>query len=253
MYITTTGLVLRAVPYKESSVILTVLTASEGKITVSAKGAKRRGSKTAASVQPLAFSEMTLSGREGRWTLAEAKCLELFEGLQSDVALLSLGSYFAEAMEVVCNEEQPSPEVLKLGLNALFVLSEGLKDPALVKAAFELRLMCLSGYEPDLTACAACGKTEPESAYLSLTGGVLRCEKCRGTEAGEELPLSPGALKAMRYVAFADAKKVFSFAVGGQAEKQFCAATEAYLKTQLDRDFRTLDFYNSVNDEAPKP
>ena len=253
MYITTTGLVLRAVPYKESSAILTVLTASEGKITVSAKGAKRRGSKTATTAQPLAFSEMTLSGRDGRWTLAEAKCLELFEGLQSDVALLALGSYFAETMEAVSNEGQPNPEVLSLGLNALFVLSEGLKEKALVKAAFELRLMCLSGYEPDLTECAVCGKKEPENVFLSLTGGILRCGTCRGAEPGAEMALFPGALRAMRYVVSADAKKVFSFSLGGDAEKQFCAAAEAYLKVQLDRDFRTLDFYNRVNASAPKP
>ena len=107
MYITTTGLVLRAVPYRETSVILTVLTAAEGKLTVSARGARRRGSKTAASVQPLAFSEMTLSGRNGRWTLTEARSLELFEGLQSELSLLALGNYFAELAETVCGEEEP--------------------------------------------------------------------------------------------------------------------------------------------------
>ena len=50
MYITTPGLVLRETEYKESSRILTVLTASNGKLTVRAQGAKRRGSKTAAGI-----------------------------------------------------------------------------------------------------------------------------------------------------------------------------------------------------------
>ena len=78
MYINTKGLVLRETPYKESSRILTVLTSDLGKITVGARGAKRKGSKTASSTQFLAFSDMTLSENRGRYTLTEAKSCLLY-------------------------------------------------------------------------------------------------------------------------------------------------------------------------------
>ena len=55
---TVKGLVLREVPYKESSRILTVLTDTDGKMTVSANGAKRRGSKTAAASPILPSTRM---------------------------------------------------------------------------------------------------------------------------------------------------------------------------------------------------
>ena len=35
------------------------------------------------------------------------------------------------------------------------------KPPALVKPAFELRLLCLAGYEPLADACALCGREDP--------------------------------------------------------------------------------------------
>ena len=60
MHLTTKGLVLREVNYKESDKILTVLTAEEGKLTVSARGCSKKGSALAAASQLLVWSEFTL-------------------------------------------------------------------------------------------------------------------------------------------------------------------------------------------------
>ncbi|MBE6949151.1 MAG: DNA repair protein RecO [Ruminococcaceae bacterium] len=247
MYITTTGLVLRETEYKESSRILTVLTSTEGKLTVSARGAKRRGSKTAASTQLLAFSEMTLyKGRDNKWTLTEARSLELFDGIRDELELLSLGSYFAEVMESVSDEDSPSPEILSLGLNSLYALSRRLKSAEMVKAAFELRMMCLAGYEPILEACCVCGNSEPEKGYLDLVGGIISCAKCSGF--GELMtPLRGGALQAARYIIQSEPKKIFSFTLDDDALHELGYACENYLLTQMDRGFRTLEFYKSVN------
>ena len=72
MFNTTNALVLRETRYKEADRILTLLTDKEGKITVKARGALRKSSKTAAATQQLTYSEMTLFGNRGRWTVNEA-------------------------------------------------------------------------------------------------------------------------------------------------------------------------------------
>lgn len=246
MYIKTNGLVLRETPYKESSRILTVLTEKEGKLTVSARGAKRQGSKTAASTQFLAYSEMTLFHERGRYVLTEARSVELFEGLRDDVALLSLGAYFAELLETLSNEGMPDPDVMSLGLNALYALSSGKYDPALVKAAFELRLMCLSGYEPALDGCAICGREDIKAPVLSLTGGVVRCTECRTEQEGERITIPQGVLDAMRHIIAAPAKRLYSFTLSDDTAKQLSRVCEAYLINQLGTGFRSLDFYRSI-------
>ena len=60
MHISTQGLVLREVNYKESDKLLTVLTAEGGKRTVKARGCRRKGSPLAAAAQLLVYSDMTL-------------------------------------------------------------------------------------------------------------------------------------------------------------------------------------------------
>ncbi|MBR7081445.1 MAG: DNA repair protein RecO [Oscillospiraceae bacterium] len=246
MYINTTGLILRETEYKESSRILTVLTASEGKITVMAKGAKRRGSKAASVCQHLAYSEMTLCCTKGRWTLSEGRVVELFGGLRDDLELLSLGSYFAELLETLSDEDCPGPELLSLGLNALFALGELKKDPSLVKAAFELRLMCVAGFEPVTEACAVCGDAQPSKPLLSLYSGHIVCGDCLNPEHGETCALCEKSLAAIRYIVSCDPKRLYSFSIDGEAKTRLCRACEAYLLAQTDRGYRTLDYYNSV-------
>lgn len=243
MYLNTTGLVLRETAYKDSSKILTVLTGTEGKLTVSARGALRKNSNLAAATQLLAFSEMTLAKTRDRWVMTEARSMEQFIGLRRDIVLLSLGSYFAELAEAAADEDCPSPELLPLCLNALFALSEGLKTPDHVKPAFELRLMRASGFSPLITGCSVCGREEPERAFLDTAGGTIRC----GDHApADGAPLSPGALSAMRYIVGCDPKKLYSFTIGGGALKELSAAAEKYLLTQMDRPFRTLSYYKSI-------
>ena len=243
MYINTSGLVIRETAYKDSSKILTVLTGSEGKLTVSARGALRRNSKLAAVTQLLAYSEMTLSGTQDRWTLTEARSVEQFIGLRGDIILLSLGSYFAELAEAASDEDSPSPELLPLCLNALYALSAGLKTPEYVKPAFELRLMSVSGFAPLIESCQMCGKGEPEHALLDMSGGTVFCGEHAPADA---TPLSPGALRAMRHIINSDQKKIYSFSISSESLGELTSAAEGYLLTHLDRRFRTLDYYKSI-------
>ena len=245
MYVNTLGLVLRENRYKESSKMLTVLTAAEGKISVSARGAMRKGSKIAAAAQLLALSDMTLLNTNGRWVLTEARSVEQFRGLRDDVEKLALGSYFSELLETVSDEDSPDPAILTLGLNAVYALSESVKPDRLVKAAFELRLMCLAGFAPQLGACSVCGKTG-EVMALDLIGGTVICSDCAGRGGDETAPLDPGSLEALRHICTCPPKKLLSFQLGSAAEEKLCAAAEKYTLRQLDRGFKTLDFYKSL-------
>lgn len=246
MFKTTNALILREVKYKEADKILTVLTPEDGKLTVKARGALRKGCRYAAACQALCYSEMTLFGSRGRWSVNEAETVEQFLPLREDLALLALGSYFAEALEAVSDEDSPNPGMLQLGLNSLYALSRALYTPEHIKSAFELRLMCLAGFEPDVFSCAVCGREEPDQAMLSLRGGVLHCRGCAPDTAGVSLPLGAEALRAVRYIITAQPKRIFSFAVPDRALRQLGGAAQAYMLSQLERGFATLDYWKSI-------
>jgi DNA repair protein RecO (recombination protein O) len=174
----------------------------------------------------------------------EAVVKEGFEGLRADMEKLALGAYFSECMEALSVEDQPEPELLQLGLNCLYALSRGLYPPAHIKAAFELRLACLAGFAPELSACPVCGSGAPDR--FDLSQGMVFCEGCREGETGIRLPVSPGMLLAMRYIVWCEPKKLFSFRLEGEGLRALSSLTEAYLMTQLEHSFYTLDFYKSL-------
>ena len=241
----TSGLVLRETETKETDKILTVLTPDTGKTTLVARGARRRNSPLAAGCQLLAYSELTVYQR-GAWRyVSEASPIELFDGVRQDIELLSLASYFAELTECVSPEEEGAPELLRLLLNALYALGTLHKDPALVKPLFELRLMAISGFEPLWDGCAVCGRPEPEQPMLDVVQGVVHCAGCQ-TGGGLSLPLSPAALAALRHAVTADAKRLYSVQADREALARLGHAAEAFTAAQLERSFRTLDYYKSI-------
>ena len=247
MHITTKALVLRGVDYKESDKILTLLTADMGKVTASARGCRKKGSPIAAGCQLLCWSEMVLYEYQGRWVVKEATTEREFRGVREDLEKLALACYLAEVTETLALEELPSPELLSLILNSLHGLEKLNKPQSLIKAAFELRAMCLAGYEPLLDGCAVCGCDEVSEPRFHLREGVLHCAPCRGGMGdGISMPLDEGALQAMRHIAWGDPKRLFSVAVGEESLKRLSDLTEAYLHTQLERGFHTLDFYKSI-------
>ena len=246
MYKTTRALVLREVKYKEADKILTVLTEDEGKLTVKARGALRKGCKYGAAAQMLCYSEMTLFGKAGKWSINEAETIEQFLPLRSDIEALALGSYFAEMLETVTDEDSPDPGLLQLGLNSLFALSRRLYSPEQIKAVFELKTLCLAGFAPQLDACPVCGKEAPESPVFSLNGGCIHCLSCPPGAPGVSLPLCREALAAMRYVVSAEPKKIFSFEIPETALKQLCDVCEAYAAAQLERGFSALDYWKTL-------
>jgi len=239
------GIVLRAVDTRESDKILTVLTPG-GKLPVVAKGALSRKSRVTACTQFLAYSEFTLNESHGWQYLAEGGTLELFEGVRRDIELLSLASYFAELTEAAALEDVESGEILSLLLNALYALGTLKKPQALVKAAFELRLMSLIGFEPLADACAYCGNPEPEEPMLDVREGVICCKDCGRGERGLAMPLTAGALAALRWVLYGDAKRLYSFSLAGPDLNKLGGAAETYVHAMLERGFGTLDFYKSL-------
>ena len=244
MHKTTRALVLREVKYKEADKILTVLTEDEGKLTVSARGVMRKGSKIAAACQLLTFSEMTLFDYNGRWSISEGQTVEQFLGLREDIASLALGAYFAELLETLSDEDCPNVQMLSLGLNALFALSRRLYPPEHIKAVFEMKLMCLAGYEPIADYCSACGE-EPSKPVFSTSGGTVLCGKC-AAGYGETFPLDEASLAALRHIIRSDAKRAFSFALEHEPQKRLSRAAESYVIAQLDRSFKSLDYWRSV-------
>ena len=244
MYLTIQAIVLRVTDYNDRDALLTLLTRNHGKLTVKARGLRRKNSPLIAPCQLLAFGEFTLFEYNNQYTINEAHSIELFQNLRRDLTKLSLGTYFAQVADVLSQEDLPNPELQSLLLNCLFALSRLDEPEWKVKAVFELRSACIGGYQPDLFGCHVCGSQTPDR--FDISEGMLECSVCRNLGGGIRMPVTPGVLEAMRYICLCDPKRLLSFQIGQENLMLLGNLTEAYLTTQLERGFSTLDFYKSL-------
>jgi DNA repair protein RecO (recombination protein O) len=207
---TVTGLVARAVEYKESDLILSVLTAGEGKLTVSARGARRHGSPHAAAAQVLCCSRMVLSEYRERFTLKEAEVLETFSALREDLSSLALACYLSDLAQTLA----PEGDTFRLTVAALTALCKKNRPDALIKAAFEMRALCDAGLDPTLDPALP--------------------------------PLKGDAALAARHVREVPVGKVFSFTLGEGPLARFGELCERCTLEHLERPLPSLEYYKGV-------
>ena len=244
MYLTIQAIVLRVTDYNDRDALLTVLSKAHGKLTIKARGLRRKNSPLTAPCQLLAYGEFTLFEYKGQYTINEAHALELFTPLRYDLTRLSLGTYFAQVAELISQEDLPNPELQSLVLNCLYALSRLGEDERKVKAVFELRAATLAGYMPELFGCHVCGNQEPDR--FDLSEGMLECKNCRTAGGGIRMVVNGPVLEAMRYICLCEPKRLLAFRIGPENLALLADLTEAYLVTQLERGFSTLDFYKSL-------
>ena len=247
MFANLNGLVLREARYREADRILTIFTLQQGKITVKARGALRKSSHLAAATQQLTYSDFTMFYNKDRWSINEAVIHESFDGLRSDIASLALGCYIAECIDTVSMENEPDPALLQLALNSLYAISRNLYPRKKIKAVFELRLMQVAGYAPDLRNCCVCGREIPEKPIFLINEGNICCNNCVHHRGNQQILLGDEVLSAMRYIQNSSAKRIFSFEIEEKALNTLSIATESFLVKSTERILGTLQYYHSVD------
>ncbi|MBO5896650.1 MAG: DNA repair protein RecO [Clostridia bacterium] len=243
--ITAPGLVIREQSVGESDRLITVLTARYGLVRAFSRGAKKTKSKKLAATALLAYSDFTFVKTRDAYSVEDALVKEVFFELRNDVEKTSLAQYFCELANEFCEEEFESEEILRLFLNALWLLKGDKKAPSFIKAVTELRLMALSGYMPALVGCDTCGEYESEYMYFSPESGKIYCKDC--SPVGDIHCLGASVVQAMRYVSLSDFERIFSFNLNDESLASFCEICEYYLLNKTQRKFKTLDFYRVLS------
>jgi len=248
MLISTDGIVLKTKPVGSDDHVYTILTREKGVITAFARNRQKISRGMGSALELFTYSNFVLFQSKERYSINSATSNKVFFGIRSDIEKVSLASYLSELLIELAPEEGEDPnEYVRLFLNCLSMLETGKRSVHFVKPLFELRLMAMAGYMPDLLGCMNCGESEGKSICFLPGSGQLLCQDCMSHAVGQQtVQLTPGELAAMRHIIYAPMEKLFSFALPEQALKRLSAITEQYIYTQLEKQFTTLEFYHTL-------
>ena len=231
----------------ENDRIVTALTRKRGVIRAFVRGAQNIKNPKCGATRLLCYSDISVyEGRE-KYIIDSAESKEMFIALRNDVGAMSLAQYFCQLCFELCPSEVPADEFLQAVLNSLYMLCKGNKPHALVKAVFELRLLSLAGYMPDLLCCTSCGKFEAEEMYFSVNDGVLFCGDCKNKISGKAVMTGLSVTAAMRHAIYAEPKQMFSFNIAEPSLLLFAQTAEDYVLSRLNKKLPALDFYKVIS------
>lgn len=248
MKFTTDGLIIKENNVGESDRVVVVLTRDKGLISAFVSGARKPKSKNAAATALLCYSHLTFNQTKETYRITESEAIDVFFELRRDIERLSLAQYICELCGAVVPYETESEEFLRLALNSLYFIARKNTDLHVVKAVTELRLMLISGFMPDLVGCRECGSDRAFPLYLDNANGNILCADCRAAMPYHEgfSELDKTTFAAMRHIIYSDFERLYSFSLPRQSARYLSLVTEHYLTVQLDRRFKTLEFFKSL-------
>ena len=247
MQLGTRAVVLSAKNLEEHDRLVVLLTEDLGVVTAYARGARRQKGAMSSATEQLSYSAFQLFRNRERTFVDRAETETIFFAIRQDMDRLALASYFCQLCQELIPEGENQPGYLHLMMNTLTLLDRGKMPLSQLKAVFELRLLTMSGYMPDLVACAVCGDLTGEGVLFAPSSGVLYCPGCAPRQGTIPLlPLEAGVFQAMRHIIYSDFGKLFSFRLPAEGLERLAVASEAYLLAQVERVLPALNFYKTI-------
>lgn len=190
------AIVLRRRDLGDTDRIVTLLTAEHGRRRVVAKGSRKPSSRLAGHLEPFGATRLLIARTRGLDIISQAESIDPFEGLRRTESSIASAGYFAELVDTLVPEDEAHEDVYELLFASYRLLSEA-RNHHTVTFLFEMALLRLLGYRPELHLCLSCGEeVRPVENGFSADGGVV-CDRCRRYRS-ESVPLSVNALKLMR-------------------------------------------------------
>ena len=167
MQMTVDGLVIREKMLSNDNRLVTILTGEYGLVRTFVRSVKKLGGTMAAATNLYSLLPVSpcFTTRTSTPPTARSRC-GIFYHLREDLEKTSLASYLAQLDEELVPQGEPAPEQLKLFLNCLYLLEEDQRTVDFIEPVFQLRLLTMSGYMPDLVGCQGCGEYEAEQFFF---------------------------------------------------------------------------------------
>lgn len=242
----TRGIVLRRRDFDEADRLLTVLTRDRGKVTLLAKGARKIASRKAAHVD--LFRQVDLLVHQGRnfGIVSQAEATEMYAGLGEDLQRVAAAHYVAELVDTLLIEGDDTAGVYELTAAALLWLSEG-DDPRLCQRYFELHLLDLVGYRPQLYRCLGCDTwVEAVDNRFDIIAGGLYCPTCCEHSQQHGRVVSVGAQKVMRFLQRSEIEQCRRLVLSQPLHDELESLLGAFMRHVLDRAPKSVRFIEAV-------
>ena len=244
----TTGFVLRSFSYGESDLIITFYSQEFGKLQGIAKGAKNSKKRFANVFEPFSLTSIIFT-RKSRDMLAFIESCDIinhYSAIRQDLEKTLIASYFIDLVDHFSPEGKKNENVFLLLQDFLQILGTSKSSEAAVRF-FEIRLLKLAGFEPELKHCISCKTPVANgSSYFFYAGeGGIKCGACAKPEKYEQ-PISAGTVRTLLLGREMDMDKIKLIALSDSLAKESRSMLTGFISHVLGREVKSLKIMEQV-------
>jgi len=243
------GIILKRTNIGEADRLVTILSKGRGKFSAVAPGVRKVSSRKAPNLELLNQVKLGLARGKTFDVITEAVAVETFKSLKENLVKVGFGFYLVEITNEFLAPGQGGKGVFELLEKVLKLLDQedGLGKIKLFTRAFEMKLLELLGFKPELDKCTRCGQAlSPSINFLSPQAGGVVGRECRGDTLFARA-ISPRALAALRFLQKEDWEKIKR----GTASPALNAVLEQnlhfYLEYLLEKEIKTAKFIDKLS------
>jgi DNA repair protein RecO (recombination protein O) len=237
-----------------------------GKLRAIAKGARKPRSRKAGHLEP--FTRVTLQLARGRATgpealllVTQAETLDAYLPLHEELSLATYASYVVELLDRFTYEEGQNRTLYRLLVDTLQRLSASLAQSLgndapreiggalpmdLVVRFYEMRLLDLVGFRPELFYCLGCKQPiQAQNQYFSAEKGGALCPKC-GLQVPEAKPVSTDVLRYLRHFQRSNWVEAVHAPLTASLNRELEMIIHYYLTYLLERGLNTPRFIREI-------
>ena len=243
------ALTLKKLPFGEADLLVTLYTRERGKVRAIARGARRSNSKLVGHFEPLTQVKLSLAQGRNLDYITQAQVLTGFGSLKENLGAITKGLYLAELVDGFGSEASPNQSLYGLAIDALQGI-EADPDSDLPLRFFELHLLQVSGFMPELYRCVECRNSlTPGCHRFSQDLGGTICLDCNPTDARLR-PLSLRALKVLRLLHRTRIADLPTLTMNAALARELKGLLSIAINYWLDKEIQSKSFLEHVHQKA---
>lgn len=238
MIVRTDGVILKSMDFRESSRILTVYTRDFGKQSLLAKGVRGSQSRLAGVTAPLNYVTLVFYRSENRelQLLSQCDLVRPWRALTESLEAMAAGMAICELLSLVVQGEEEHPALFEILVQSLDAVNSAKDNRANALYVFEVRLLELLGFRPELRICGHCGKAIGEGGKVALGvhPGRIVCGSCAAAGHGGE-GLSAAAYQVLlRFQEISEVQGACRIALSPQVRSEVASVLSRFLRANVE-------------------
>lgn len=248
MTIKTRGIVLKRTNFGETDRIVTFYTSTLGKKRAKAIGARKIRARLGGHLELFMLSDLMIAKGKNLDTIISAQVIEAYPNIRTDLHKASFAYFLAELVDKIVAEELKDTRIFNLLAHTLGILNDqnfSNESLPILLIAFEMQLLNILGFSPQVSRCVHCGKTKSRKfGFSAMLGGIL-CENClRYDRLATAIDLSE--IKAMQGLLRLHLAKKFNFSLSFKTVELVTEKLEYFIHFVFEKNIKSLEFIKQI-------